>query len=441
MPNPFHSSNLFVGREPQLAGAAGMLRQGRSALLIGGRRAGKSTFARHLTEEMVQRNLVRTDVAGWDLTSEATALGGLLSAACGAEEIAHKQATRHEVTIALRAIRPLTLVIDEADRVLLAQWGPSFFSYLRWLDDTYLREDIAILLAGGPVLALFRDPDDRGSPPLNTADPLFLDPLDRAAVAELAELVPGADVDELLSHGGGHAWLTTRLLAALHDGKSFDDALDDVFDLAHGTFTVWERQLGEDGRRLLRELPEHGLTRVELRSSAWKKHRQAARLSRSIGALRFEDERLRMGPKLFVDWLLDRDPETLIWDLAISYASEDEPLARQIHHQLRDEFKIFFAPEQDAALWGNDLVRFLPNTYGVQSRYVLVLSTPVYATKHWTQIEYAAVASRTPDRILLLDCGDLPEHLPDGLVYRGSSPAELVGLKAALQAKLKAAQP
>lgn len=175
MPNPFHSTDLFVARDVQLSSVTGMLQQSRSTVLIGGRRVGKTTFARHITEDAVPRSLVRTDVAGWNLASEATALGVLLSAARGLEEITHGQATRHEVTVALRAIRPLPLVIDEADRVLLTRWGPGFFFYLRWLDDTYLREDIAILLAGGPVLALFRDPDDRGSPPLNTADPYFLD--------------------------------------------------------------------------------------------------------------------------------------------------------------------------------------------------------------------------------------------------------------------------
>ncbi|MEU4445128.1 AAA family ATPase [Actinosynnema sp. NPDC050801] len=434
--NPYYSSALFVGRHAQLAQVAGMLEQGRSALLIGGRRVGKSTFARHLASE--RRWLVRTDVMGWDTSSESAALGALLSAVEGRQETAHASATRHEVAEALAARRPVTLVVDEADRVLATAWGPGFFAFLRWLDDTHLRDDIAILLAGGPVLALFRDPDDRGSPPLNTAEPKFLDPLDRDAVAELAAPTPGADVDRLLDHGGGHAWLTTRLLAELHDGTPFDDAVDDVFDQVVGTFPVWERQLGEAGRRLVRDLPDGGLTREELRRPPWSRHREAVRLGRSVGALRFSGGRLTRGPRLFTEWLLGRDPDELVFDLAISYASEDEPLARQLNHQLRAEFKVFYAPDQDAALWGGDLTRLLPNTYGVRSRYVLVLSTEVYAAKHWTRVEYDSVAARHPDRILLLDCGRLPDDLPAGLVYRGGSPAELVGLVGALKRKLTA---
>ncbi|MGM1062336.1 TIR domain-containing protein [Saccharothrix sp. Mg75] len=435
--NPYYSRSLFVGRAAQLAEVTQLLRQGRSALLIGGRRAGKTTFARHVTEDVVGRAVVRTDVAGWDLTSEEAALGALLSAVRGAQETAHARASRHEVALALDAIRPVALVVDEADRVLLAQWGPGFFSFLRWLDDTHLRDDIAILLAGGPVLAVFRDPDDRGSPPLNTAVPRFLDPLDRAAVAELAVHVDGVDLDALVEQCGGHPWLTTHLLAALHGGRPFDDALDDVFDLVSGTFPVWERQLGDDGRSLLRLLPADGLTKADLRAGRWARFREAARSGRSIGVLRVEAGRLRHGPRLFGDWFLRRSPEEVSFDLAISYASEDEALARQLNAHLRDDFRVFYAPDQGPQLWGTDLNRVLPNTYGVASRYVLVLCTPVYVAKHWTRIEYDAVATRAPERILLVGLGELPADLPDGLVYRGGSPGELVGLVSAIRDKLK----
>ncbi|MEU8632808.1 AAA family ATPase [Amycolatopsis sp. NPDC048633] len=436
MPNPFLSPDLFVGRDAALSRLAEGLSEGRSTLLIGGRRAGKTTLTRHLTPDLVGRALVRTDVSGWDLTSEQAALGALLGIATGKQETTHDSASRHEVATALRDASPLVLVIDEADKVLLAQWGPGFFAFLRWLDDTHLRRDIAILLAGGPVLASFRDPEDKGSPPLNTAESHFIDPLEREAVDKLAAGVPGIDVDSLMELCGGHAWLTTRLLAALYFGMLPEDAQDDVFDSAAKTFQVWERQLGEGGRALLRCLPAGGVTRAQLRQKPWSRHREAARLGRSIGALRLAGGRLLPGPKLFSDWFLDRDPGELQWDLAISYASEDEALAREIHRRLRTEFKVFYAPEEDAALWGTNLSKVLPNTYGVSSRYVLVISTEIYATKYWTQIEYEEAASEAPDRILLLDCGKLPDNIPDGVVYRGSAPAQMVGLVDALRQKL-----
>jgi hypothetical protein len=337
----------------------------------------------------------------------------------------------------------VTLVVDEADRVLLVPWGAGFFSFLRWLDDTHLRGDISILLIGGPVLALFRDPDDRGSPPLNTAELRFVDPLDHEAVTRLVSLADpageadGGQVDRVMNLGGGQAWLTTRLLAEVADGVPLDEASDLLFDRAVATFHAWERQLGAGGRELLRRIPDAGIPRGALRRPPWSRHREAARFGRCVGALRMDGDRLRPGPSLFLDWFSGRDGDELVWDVAISFASEDLALAREINAQLRDEFKVFFAPEQAAALWGTDLNRVLPNTYGEQSRYVLVLSTDHYVRKHWTRVEYEAVAATAPDRILMLDLGALPDDRPEGLVYRGTSPAELVGLLDALRRKIR----
>ena len=141
-----------------------------------------------------------------------------------------------------------------------------------------------------------------------------------------------------------------------------------------------------------------------------------------------------------MEWFANRDPSELVWDVAISYASEDESIARQIYSQMRKEFKVFFAPEDAAALWGTDLNRVLPNTYGVQSKYVLVLSTPHYVVKHWTRMEYESVAAAHPERILLVELGELPTDLPEKIVYRGGSAGELVGLIGALRTKLLSQQ-
>jgi hypothetical protein len=86
---------------------------------------------------------------------------------------------------------------------------------------------------------------------------------------------------------------------------------------------------------------------------------------------------------------------------------------------------------------GTDLGRVLPNMYGVQSRYVLVLPAPEYITKCWTRIEYESAAAHASERILfLLDRGALPDDLPKGLVYRGGSNGKMIGPIDAVRSKL-----
>ena len=118
-----------------------------------------------------------------------------------------------------------------------------------------------------------------GSPPLNTAELTYMDPLDRQAVAELVSMVNGADDNEIVKLGGGQAWLTTRLLAEMWDGMSLDDAAEAVFDGSIATFRVWERQLGVDGRDLVHKIPPGGLPRSELRRAPWSRRREAVRES------------------------------------------------------------------------------------------------------------------------------------------------------------------
>jgi MoxR-like ATPase len=70
--NPYSADSFFVGRDTQLKAVCNHLAYGRSTLLIGGRRCGKSKLAEHLCD--VGRPLVRLDAGGWQLNSEVDAL-------------------------------------------------------------------------------------------------------------------------------------------------------------------------------------------------------------------------------------------------------------------------------------------------------------------------------------------------------------------------------
>src|SRR5262249_50144930 len=126
---------------------------------------------------------------------------------------------------------------------------------------------------------------------------------------------------------------------------------------------------------------------------------------------------------------------------SISYAGEDVDIARAIWTQLRDEFRIFFAPEEKAYLWGEDLNGILPHIYGQDSRYVLVLSSKTYVRKHWTREEFRITLRAMRNRLLLVDLGAIPAGMPKDVVYRPGSTDSLISLIPVLRNKLSAPAP
>ncbi|HYC92010.1 MAG TPA: TIR domain-containing protein [Thermoanaerobaculia bacterium] len=420
--NPYAGRGPFAGRQQELAEIREYLAQGDSALLIGGRRAGKTSLAEHLGD--IERPLYRFDAPSCSLESEANvirALGRKLGGDCG---------TRDELTALLRSRAPLAVVVDEADQILAETWAGSFLSYLRHLVDNELRSELAILLIGGPALNRYKNPDDKGSPPLNTARRVYLQPLKREARRELAAPLPAPpDFDWLDLHAAGHPWLLQRLLEQLWRGRSQDEALERVFAEALPNFEIWKRQLGEAGHRFLDALPPDGVARTALlRDPAWRPYHEAAVIAKSLCLVDVDEQgRVRRGPALFLDWLGTAQVADE-WDLAISYASEDVTIAREIAKELTGKMSVFFAPDQNAYLWGDDLNRVLPQTYGVNARYVLALTSKAYVKKHWTNVEWQAALGGSARKLLVMELDALPPDMPPGLIYRAFKPENLISL-------------
>lgn len=427
--------DCFVGRGVERAALEANLREGRSSLLIGGRRAGKTELLGRLRCPGVR--IARLDAGGWKLDDE----GGALAAF--AQALGVPVASRDGVRRALREGPRAGLVVDEADRFLGEAWCPGFLAWLRVLDGTGpdgLGPQVSFVLAGGPVLLGYEDPLERGSPALNNADPVYLSPLSRLEVQQRLERerldVP---LEGVWRRAGGQVWLLDHLCRGLAQGEVLEDAVETALARVEPRFGTWRRQMGEAALRLCLDLPADGVPAAEFRSGGRRfRERGALRVCRYMGLVRHEGEgalaRVLPGPSMFLDWLRGAPAEPA-WDLAISYATEDEPLARAVKAAVGEAGRVFFAPDEQAWLWGRDLNELLPNTYGVESRRVLVLSTESYAKKRWTGVEFEAALAGGAE-VLVVNLGRLPVGYPPDRVWWAGDPASLVGLADALRARL-----
>ncbi|HEX8830121.1 MAG TPA: toll/interleukin-1 receptor domain-containing protein, partial [Longimicrobium sp.] len=84
-----------------------------------------------------------------------------------------------------------------------------------------------------------------------------------------------------------------------------------------------------------------------------------------------------------------------VYDVAISYATEDIDVARRIAQTLRGHGRnVFFDEFETGKLWGTDLYQHLHDIYSSRARYCIVIVSRHYSIKKWTRHELKAAQER-----------------------------------------------
>ena len=124
------------------------------------------------------------------------------------------------------------------------------------------------------------------------------------------------------------------------------------------------------------------------------------------------------------------------FEIVITYASENSAYVEEVAEKLESmEIRIFYAPFEQADLWGKSLEAQLDVIYRNLGRYCLLFVSEHYARKVWPNFERKAAMKRAVQQNdeYILPCRFDDTELPgmaDDIVYqdlRHVAPADLAG--------------
>jgi tetratricopeptide (TPR) repeat protein len=110
----------------------------------------------------------------------------------------------------------------------------------------------------------------------------------------------------------------------------------------------------------------------------------------------------------------------MLFDIALSFAGEDRPMAQRLAQALGAHgLVVFFDDDQQADLLGENLTEYLAEIYKNRSRFCVVLVSTHYVKKRWTRHEWRAAQARAFENYdeayilpVRLDGTELPGLLP-----------------------------
>lgn len=83
------------------------------------------------------------------------------------------------------------------------------------------------------------------------------------------------------------------------------------------------------------------------------------------------------------------------YDVALSFASEDQDLAEKLANLLRKEsIRVYYYPFEDSTMWGKNLYEYLHKLYSQDAKYCIVFVSKNYVSKKWTRHEWQSAQER-----------------------------------------------
>lgn len=116
------------------------------------------------------------------------------------------------------------------------------------------------------------------------------------------------------------------------------------------------------------------------------------------------------------------EPRKYQFDIALSFAGSERQVAEDIALRIKAEgFAVFYDSFYPEMLWGKDLIEFFDDIYRKQARYCVMLISPEYRDRMWTQHERRSSQARA-----------LEERGNEYILPIMVTPAELPGMQPTL---------
>lgn len=131
--------------------------------------------------------------------------------------------------------------------------------------------------------------------------------------------------------------------------------------------------------------------------------------------------------------------------MALTYASEQDAYVKGVYLELTQRgVKVFYAPFEEAKLWGEDLVPYLDRIYREQAKLCVMFISKEYVSKAWPSHERrSALAKQLIAKsvyILPVRFDDTPvPGLPVTLAYVWAKNHDSVSLAGMIESKLATA--